>query len=84
MKTTGYIIELEDNGQDFLTFTTNEAGTIIKTEPFQGEAWDGGYIPVELQTEGDFCMMHKPPHIVRGYLKHRVTKITKFQSDDSN
>lgn len=77
-KLTGFKIELEDNGQDFLSFTTNEAGTIIKTEPFQGDAWNGGYIPVLLQEEGELCMMHKPPHINRGFLKHRVTKITEL------
>jgi len=77
-KTTGFKIELEDNGQDFLSFTTDEIGTIIKTEPFQGEAWNGGYIPVFSQEEGELCMMHKPPHIVRGFLKHRVTKITEL------
>lgn len=84
MTTTGFIIELEDNGQDFLRFTTDKAGMIIKTEPLQGEVWNGGYIPVEAQFEGDLCMMHKPPHIVFGYLNHRVTKITKLQSNDNN
>lgn len=77
-KLTGFKIELEDNGQDFLSFTTDENGTIIKTEPFQGEVWNGGYIPVLAQFEGEPCMMHKPPHIERGFLKHRVTKITEL------
>ncbi len=77
-----FIIELEDNGQDFLKFTTDSNGTIIKTEPFQGEAWNGGYIPIESQAVGEPCMMHKPPHIVYGYLKHNVVKITKIEKDD--
>lgn len=75
---TGFKIELEDNGQDFLSFTTDADGTIIKTEPFQGEVWNGGYIPVLSQFQGELCMMHKPPHIDRGFLKHRVTKITEL------
>ena len=83
MKTTGYLVELEDNGQDFLKFTTDESGTIVKTEPFQGEAWNGGYIPIESQQVGEMCMMHKPPHINYGFLKHRVEKITAL-TDDKN
>ncbi len=75
---TGYIVELEDNGQDFLQFTTDSKGVIVKTEPFQGEVWSGGYIPIESQGVGDYCMMHKPPHFNYGFLKHRVTKITEI------
>ena len=81
--TTGFIIELEDNGQDFLSFETDKDGTIIKTEPFQGEIWNGGYIPMHSQIEGELCMMHKLPEFDRGFLKHRVTKITEL-TDDSN
>lgn len=80
MATKGFVIELEDNGQDFLRFTTDGIGNIIKTEPFQGEVWDGGYIPVFSQLEGEFCMMHKPPNIIYGFLKHKVTKITEIKS----
>ena len=77
-KTTGYIIELEDNGQDFLEFTTDGIGTIIQTKPFQGSVWNGGYIPVMSQLEGEFCMMHKPPEFNYGFLKHKVAKITEL------
>ena len=77
-KIKGFIIDLEDNGQDFLRFTTDATGIIVKTEPFQAEVWNGGYIPVLAQVEGELCMMHKPPHIVRGFLKHRVTTITEI------
>lgn len=83
MATTGFLIELEDNGQDFLTFTTDIEGRIVKTEPFQGEIWNGGFIPVEQQFLHEPCMMHKPPHIVYGYLKHNVIKITEL-TDDKN
>lgn len=76
---TGFIIELEDNGQDFLSFTTDANGVIVKTEPFQGDVWNGGYIPVESQEVGRLCMMHKPPNIVYGYLKHEVVKITELK-----
>lgn len=81
-KTTGFKIELEDNGQDFLSFTTDAIGTIIKTEPFQGEVWNGGYIPVLAQLEGKLCMMHKPPHYNYGFLKHKVTKITELHESN--
>ena len=78
-KTTGYLVELEDNGQDFLEFTTDKNGTIIKTEPFQGEAWNGAYIPIESQQVGEMCMIHKPPNIEYGYLKHKVINITALK-----
>jgi len=84
MRTEGFVIELEDNGQDFLKFTTDSLGTIIKTEPFQGEVWNGGFIPVDFQLEGELCAMHKPPHISYGYLKHKVVKITELKSNESN
>lgn len=75
-------IYLEDNGQDFLVFTCSEGGMIIKTEPFQGIIWDGGVIPVyddEMVAVGKPCPIHKPPHIVFGYLKHKIEKIETFE-----
>ena len=78
MKTKGFIIELEDNGQDFLSFETDVIGIIIKTEPFQGDVWNGGLIPVHSQNENELCMMHKPPHYNYGFLKHKVKKITEL------
>ena len=84
METIGFIIELQDNGQDFLKFTTDAKGTIVKTEPFQGELWNGGYIPIESQSIGEPCMMHKPPHFTYGFLKHNVVNITKLERDEHN
>lgn len=80
---TGFSIELEDNGQDFLEFITDEDGRILEAKPFQTEAWKGGYIPIESQEIGRLCMMHKPPEIEYGYLKHEVIRITAL-NDDSN
>lgn len=80
---TGFLIELEDNGQDFLSFETDGIGTIIETKPFQGGIWNGGFIPVFAQRVGELCMMHKLPEFDRGFLKHRVTKITEL-TDDHN
>lgn len=76
-------VELEDNGQDFLEFITNERGVIIEAKPFQTEIWEGGYIPIEMQEIGDFCMMHKLPHFNYGFLKHKVTNIEEIK-DESN
>ena len=78
---TGFLIELEDNGQDFLSFETDGIGTIIETKPFQGDIWNGGLIPVFAQEVGELCMLHKPPYYVYGFLKHRVTKITELKDD---
>lgn len=79
MAITGYLIELEDNGQDFLKFTTDIDGIIIKTEPFQGNAWNGGYIPIKSQLKNELCMIHKPPNIEYGKLKHKVINITALK-----
>lgn len=75
MKT--FTVKLEDNGQDFLEFITDEYGTIIEAKPFQTDIWKGGYICIEMQEIGKECMMHKPPHILFGHLKHKVVSITE-------
>ena len=77
-----YKVELEDNGQDFLEFITDKNGVILEAKPFLTEIWAGGYIPLKIQKIGDFCMMHKPPHIITGYLKHRVTNIEEIKEND--
>lgn len=74
----GFKIELQDNGQDFLFFTTDQYGIILKAEPFQSDIWEGGYVPVEAQELNKPCMMHHLPHFNRGFLKHNVIAITKI------
>jgi hypothetical protein len=74
------IIELEDNGQDFLFFHVNQEGKIIDATPFQSEIWKGGSIPthsMEMLKPGKPCPLHKPPHFNFGYLKHKI-KDLKF------
>ena len=77
--TKGYLVELEDLGQDFTTFETTEIGEIIAAKPFQTDIWKGGYIPIKSQGIGDLCMMHKPPEFVYGFLKYKVIKITPIE-----
>jgi hypothetical protein len=81
--TKGFIVELEDLGQDFLQFTTDNEGVIITAEPFRTDLWKGGIIPINQQEIGDLCMMHKPPNIVFGFLKYKVISIKPLR-DDSN
>lgn len=79
------IIELEDNGQDFLELITDHKGVIIDAKPFQKEIWAGGIIPIEFMlVVGEELPIHKPPHFNYGFLKHKVKSIKKVDSYDSN
>jgi hypothetical protein len=81
-------INLEDNGQDFLFFVTNENGIIIDAKPFQKDVWVGAVIPIDedlcMLTIGDECPIHHPPTINYGFLKHKVISIEKIETYDSN
>jgi hypothetical protein len=79
------IIELEDNGQDFIELITDQDGIIIDAKPFQKEVWVGGIIPIEtMLAVGEELPVHKPPHINYGLLKHKVKSIKQVESYDSN
>ena len=69
-----HLISLEDNGQDFLQFVV-ENNVVIESIPFQTSVWKGMYIPVENLKVGELCLVHNPPHINFGALKHKVEKI---------
>lgn len=69
-------VELEDNGQDFLHFITDNDGVIQEAHPFQTSVWKGGVIPIEIQEIGMPCMIHHPPNINYGFLKHNVLSIS--------
>lgn len=71
-------ITLEDNGQDFLEFITDDEGIILEARPFQTSIWEGGLIPIKFQEIGKECMMHKPPTYMFGFLKHKVLSIENF------
>lgn len=73
----GYKITLEDKGQDFLYFITDENGIVQSAEPRQNEVWKGASIPIEQQEVGDFCMIHHPPMIEYDYLKYKVVSIER-------
>ena len=79
------IIELEDNGQDFLELITDQKGIIIDAKPFQKEIWAGGIIPIEtMLIVGEELPLHKPPHFNYGFLKHKVKSIKKVDNYDNN
>lgn len=71
-------ITLEDNGQDFLELYVSESGEVVDAKPFQGSIWRGAYIPVDnkdMVKIGDQCPIHNPPHIIYGWLKHKIVGI---------
>lgn len=72
-----YVVSLEDNGQDLLSFLVDGCGRILESRPFHTGLYKGGYIPLESQKIGELCMMHNPPYINFGFLKYNVTKITE-------
>lgn len=72
------IIELEDNGQDFLEIVTDQDGVIIETRPFQTSVWKGGIIPIEqkhMMKVGKNLPIHHPPNINFGFLKHKIKSV---------
>lgn len=71
-------ITLEDNGQDFLELYVSKSGEVVDAKPFQGSIWRGAYIPVDnkdMVKIGDQCPIHNPPHIIYGWLKHKIVRI---------
>ena len=81
-KITGYRIKLEDKGQDFTAFITDEYGFIQEAVPFQTDIWQGGLSPIEYQKIGEPCMFHKPDFLEYGFLKYRVTGITELTEEN--
>lgn len=71
-------ITLEDRGQDFTTFYTDEQGIVTDAQPFQARIWRGAIIPVydtEMFRVGERLPIHHPPYIEYGFLRHRIQKI---------
>lgn len=71
----GYEITLEDKGQDFTRFITDQNGIVVEALPYQTDLWKGAEIPITNQKIGELCMIHKPPRIEFGYLNYKVIKI---------
>jgi hypothetical protein len=51
-KTTKYKIDLEDKGQDFLTWWIDEKGEILHSFPFQSDIWNGGMLDINSLKKG--------------------------------
>ncbi len=71
-------ITLEDNGQDFTKIFCDNKGKVIDVEPFQKEIWIGSFIPIKDKTmfqKGKQLPIHNPPHIVFGFLDHKIENI---------
>lgn len=74
----GYKITLEDKGQDFLRFITDDKGIVIEALPYQTDVWKGALIPIAQQEIGDLCMIHHPPRIEYSYLRYKVLDIKEI------
>ena len=70
-------IVLEDKGQDLLWLKVNEGGLVEEAGPFQNEIWTDAYVPYWGLYVGQFCPIHHPPHIIKGFLKYRIESIEK-------
>lgn len=71
-------ITLEDCGQDFTTFYTDEYGRVMDAQPYQASIWQGAIIPVEdpdMFKVGQPLPIHHPPHIMWGFLRYRIQNI---------
>lgn len=74
------LIELEDNGQDFLQILCDDNGIVIETRPFQTDIWKGASIPIhdkDMFAIGEELPINHPPNIIFGFLKHKIIKITE-------
>ncbi|HDR1501931.1 TPA: hypothetical protein QB448_002370, partial [Pasteurella multocida] len=69
---------LEDKGQDFTKFITDDKGLVIEALPCQAWYWKGAKIPLINQKVGDFCMIHHPPEIQLNTLKYKVLAIKEI------
>lgn len=71
-------ITLEDKGQDFTKIFCDNSGNIINVEPFQKDIWIGSLIPIKdkkMFKVGELLPIHNPPHIIFGFLDHKIEKI---------
>lgn len=72
------VVELEDNGQDFLFFHISPEGKITDAVPFQDRIWVGGQVPLhtlDYLKIGKPFPLHHPPHINFGFLAHNIKNI---------
>lgn len=67
-------ITLEDNGQDVLELYVSKSGEVVDAKPFQGSIWRGAHVPLFMVKIGGLCPIHNPPHIIYGWLKHKIEK----------
>jgi len=71
------IIHFEDKGQDFLTWTLNEAGEVIDCQPHQKWIWNGAKVcDHHLVKEGDNIIFLDKFNEPRTML-YKVVKIEK-------
>lgn len=58
------VLTFDDQGQDFLRWTLNERGIVVKCEPFQGPIWRGfRVLDFQNLTEGSMVFIKKNDEI---------------------
>jgi hypothetical protein len=55
------LIEFEDSGQDFLTWTLNGLGLVIDCQPFQASSWVGVFVHNPNAVPGELLRLEFPP-----------------------
>ena len=76
---TCYIIEFEDDGQDFLKWYLDARGEVIHYEPFQAFVWNGKMVDtIEMRVGLELPLQNKTT------ITHLVKKIERINHDALN
>ena len=68
------VVELEDNGQDFLFFHISPEGVITDVKPFES-IWKYGQVPLHSLHDlnvGNHFPIHHTPHSHQGFITHNI------------
>lgn len=75
------LIEFTDNGQDFLYWTVDEAGKVIKSRPFQSDVWRGLQVK-NLSALKRGAVVEFSHHGRHGCISHLVKYVTPLAPID--
>ena len=71
------IVHLQDNGQDFLEWHLDDAGTVVDCQPFQGWLWCGSRVTnlAELAPGVQIRFIPARPNAPEILLRHLVQRV---------
>lgn len=71
-------IHFEDNGQDFLWWDIDAAGSVVGCGPFQAWCWVGLEVALSTVRKGSCIATRRPGQPeTEGRLKHRVSRVER-------